>query len=103
MAAHAEAAIQPDRHRQRKLSRRERSDGLRSAILADPEVRRRQAGDRFTLPVGDGGVHLNQVHPGRKLRISRLKRDHNPHKPGQEEWYNPREPKEQWYAQPWIS
>ena len=77
-AAHAEAAIQPDGDRQRELSRGERGDRLRRAVLADPEIGRGQAGDRLALPVGDGGVHLDQVHAGRKLRIKRRReRDQN--------------------------
>ena len=60
--AHAEAAVQPDRDRQREVAGGERGDRLGRSVLDDTEVRGRQAGHRLAASVRHGRVHFDQVH-----------------------------------------
>ena len=69
----AEAPIDRDRQRQRELPGRERDDCLRGAILLDRKVRLRETGHHFPTGVGDGGVDLDETHPGCKLRRGRMR------------------------------
>ena len=68
LARHAEAAIESDRDRERKLTGRKRRDALRLAVLLHREICRGQPGHDFALGIGDRRVDLDQAHTGDELR-----------------------------------
>src|SRR5262249_12921734 len=78
-----EAAIESDRHGERKRAGGERCDGLRLSIVRDAKIGDFEIGHRFALTIGDAHVHLNQADSARKLGISE--------RPTEDQWYNPRD------------
>lgn len=66
-AGHAEAPVDRNRRRQRKLSCRKGGYLLRLAVLADDEIFPREAGHGFARLGRGRGVDFHHVDPGREL------------------------------------
>ena len=67
---HAEAAVQPDGDGKRELAGGKCGDRLGRSILADANIGSRQVLHRCAALIRHGHVHFDEVHAGRKLRIS---------------------------------
>src|SRR5262249_28057168 len=83
LAGHAEAAIDADRDRQRKLAGGERRDRLRLAVFEHAKIADLEISDWLAETIGDGRVHLDQADAARKLCINQ--------RATEDQWYNPRD------------
>ena len=73
LTRHAPAPVYPEHDGQRKFPGGKCRDLLRFAVLLDLEILPLQAGDQAAaFGVGDGRIHLNELHPCRELRKRRL-------------------------------